>query len=1466
MTNKKNFNGWSGNTEFTKLDITRLNLSGSTRSLSNMTTPIIEETVNVVKTPKNGPSRVKVSVPVYKTGETQTQTVTNTRSLSLPQELNSPFTAGTVDYSFPAGGGFSIDGFDGPVFDVKVDSNGKYLVGGDFGKYYYNGNQTYSPYLIRLNSDGTVDDTFNITFNSDCYGGGFDGSINSVEIQSDGKILVGGAFRTFDRDLNCNTSNRIIRLNSDGSKDLTFNIGDGFNDEVYDIQVQPNGKILVGGYFTQYNNIDAYHIIRLNSNGSIDSSFLIGNSDVSFNDYVNTIKLQSDGKILVGGYFTTYGFNSQNYISRLNTDGTIDLTFQIGNGFNDEVNTITLQSDGKIIVGGYFISFDNNDLFNGRIVRLDSNGTLDTLFGYGLDDTVQSISIQSDGKIIVGGYFTRYYINNNDRIGVNRLVRFHSDCSFDYSFYYDELFGDGIECITILEDNNILVGGYFGDGDPEIYPLNYFGRLHNSISVYPYSYTVLACAQPLVDERTTYVIGSMVPLEFESTHSFQSINNPSVTVCGYIDYTYPSNVIEYFEVVGYRDCGEAYIDNYKLVTVEDCIFPNGNQFFPVWIVDKKYEIGDILYIDLVLDGEGRFFNKFAATITSVDLDWNVPFPIWDYLPPINYAPYSSCDEAINANGVIYGANSCSEMETTYPLIHKAIYGPIALLIPTGTNPVKELFNYFPYGPYEYISNGTPEIYSTIEFNNCEEGLTKVSPEGILNENFANTGFDGSLVYTMVEQPDGKILIGGNFNQYLEVNVGNFMRINPDGTLDETFYLGQFDSYIRAIALQPDGKILVGGNFTNYDGYNAGRIIRLNSDGTIDRNFTYSSEFNDIVRAIAIQRDGKIVVGGDFNYYYDFYCPQIVRLNSDGTPDTTFVMGDGFDGDQVFTINIESTIDRPYYFTQAPITYTENIIVGGWFNWYNGTTVRGIVKLSPTGEVLPDFGEGFNADTGGRPRVNQIVTQPDGKLIIIGGADGGQLLDYNTTWIPQNIVRLEKDRYGIYQIDQTFTTRVFDDTGGFNNGVISATVLPNGKIMVGGQFNYYGDNQNIHVDIPYLVRLNSNGTLDETFTFTLDDDYVNKVLLLSSGRLLVGGRFNSPYDRLLELFIGDEYKLHSFDTCEGLNSNVFLPTNSNLTEPVTVKGNINNIPSVCGNLGDIITTPQTLGGNVGGSMYFNGNTNTIVQVDNGGGQFGFNGGNDFTIEWFQYWQDGSNSRPFSIGVYSDPNEMIGMSFEGSVYIWVNNSNYNTNINNSDILDGWHHIAITRNFNGGDRVWRVFLDGIQKTSFIDNTDTSNTYTLTLGNQLNNDGLFRGYITNFRVNNLTALYTSDFTVPTSPLTCEANIILLMNSTDEANLLKDSCGGQSITTTGVTWSTESPFVNTNSLSLFNITDNTVYETCQDCGEVYNTILYVRNGTKTNRVQYGTMTKTNIDKVLSLGPIFTIRGPECFEILKYYK
>ncbi len=193
-------------------------------------------------------------------------------------------------------------------------------------------------------------------------------------MQSDGKIIVVGDFKFVDGAI----SKRIARLNADGTPDTDFttNIGDGFGTQsTRMVIVQPDGKIIAGGQTTTVDGTASNGIARFNSDGTPDLDFTtnIGNGLVS--QGTRAIALQSDGKILAGGIFTRIDGNTSNYIARLNSDGTPDLDFttNIGTGFNGFVNSMAVQPDDKIIVGGQYTSVDGTT--SNRIARLNSDGT-----------------------------------------------------------------------------------------------------------------------------------------------------------------------------------------------------------------------------------------------------------------------------------------------------------------------------------------------------------------------------------------------------------------------------------------------------------------------------------------------------------------------------------------------------------------------------------------------------------------------------------------------------------------------------------------------------------------------------------------------------------------------------------------------------------------------------------------------------------------------------------------------------------------------------------------------------------------------------------------------------------------------------------------------------------------------------------------------------------------------------------
>ncbi len=302
---------------------------------------------------------------------------------------------GTPDTTFNTNLG---TGFSDAVYAMAVQSDDKIVVGGSFTGI----NGTTSNRIARLNSDGTLDTTFTTNI-----GTGFGATrVNTIAIQSDGKIVVGGSFST----INGVTSNRIARLNSDGTPDTTFttNIGTGFGSSVYRVGIQSDGKIIAGGIFSTLNDVSTTTIARLNSDGTPDTTFTT-NIGTGFDNDVQTLAVLSNDKIVVGGLIENFNGTSIHFFTGLNSDGTLDTTFNtnLGTGFGNFVETIAIQSDNKIIVGGSFTTI--NGVTSNRIARLSSVGIPDTTFttniGTGFDGTTRTIAFQSDGKIIVGGAF-----------------------------------------------------------------------------------------------------------------------------------------------------------------------------------------------------------------------------------------------------------------------------------------------------------------------------------------------------------------------------------------------------------------------------------------------------------------------------------------------------------------------------------------------------------------------------------------------------------------------------------------------------------------------------------------------------------------------------------------------------------------------------------------------------------------------------------------------------------------------------------------------------------------------------------------------------------------------------------------------------------------------------------------------------------------------------------------------------
>ena len=303
-------------------------------------------------------------------------------------------------------------------------------------------------------------------------------TVRTIAKQSDGKIIVGGDFTQYDT----STYNYIIRFNTNGTVDTSFNIGTGFDGIVRTVVVQSDDKILVGGDFSFFNGSFYKRLVRLNSDGSLDTSF---NSTPGFDgNSVYAIAISSDNKIYVGGDFDFYNSSvATNYIARLTTAGFYDSTFAIGTGFDLPVYTISIQSDNSIMVGGEFTVYNGTGV--NKIVHILSDGTIDTtdfISGIAFNNSVYFIKLLSNSNLLVLGAFTQY-----NGTTVNRIVELYANGSIYNTF--SSGFNAPTRVLQVDLSNNYLIGGDFTsyNGNSNHY-LTRIDSLGNYKSDYPVVY------------------------------------------------------------------------------------------------------------------------------------------------------------------------------------------------------------------------------------------------------------------------------------------------------------------------------------------------------------------------------------------------------------------------------------------------------------------------------------------------------------------------------------------------------------------------------------------------------------------------------------------------------------------------------------------------------------------------------------------------------------------------------------------------------------------------------------------------------------------------------------------------------------------------------------------------------------------------------------------------------------------
>ncbi len=319
--------------------------------------------------------------------------------------------------------------------------------------------------------------------------------------------------------------------------------------------------------------------------------------------------------------------------------------------------------------------------------------------------------------------------------------------------------------------------------------------------------------------------------------------------------------------------------------------------------------------------------------------------------------------------------------------------------------------------------------------------------------------------TIAAQPDGKILIAGNFLQVGTTVRERMARLNTDGSLDTSFVDPMIDSEVKAVAVQPDGKILVAGTFDAIDTTTRHYLARLNSDGTLDTSFA-DPGFDSTVWGLAIQPDGNILAAGDFSNIGAHAQKYFARITSSGGFDSTFA-------DPQLCCSVARTV---------AIQANGDIVIGGYFSEVHGSSNYSYLARFTSAGVqdtsFPNVSVVLNSQ--------DLVIGPDGSIYLgLSGSPSVRKLKPNGT------------------LDSTFN-------GATSDGSINSMVLqPNGKLVIGGTFETVGGAAH-HA----LARLNTDGSVDGTFA-DLDfyenagnqNAYIENVVEQTNGDIVVGGNFS-----------------------------------------------------------------------------------------------------------------------------------------------------------------------------------------------------------------------------------------------------------------------------------------------------------------------------------------------------------------------
>lgn len=679
---------------------------------------------------------------------------------------------------------------------------------------------------------GTLDLSFNPGDTGFGKGDGPNNTVHAVAEQPDGKVIVGGEFNRFGE----LSVGRLIRLNADGTPDPSFNIGTGANQLVRSIAVLADGRILVSGGFQNINGVPRQCVAILLADGTVDPSFDPGEGPD--NTVWRAIPLPN-GKVLIGGAFTTVSGATAVRVARLNADGTLDPTFNVGTGPTVNISDMVLQPDGKLLVCGNFATVNG---VNARgVVRLLTTGAVDNTFSTGsgpLELTASTMALQPDGKLIVGGSFTQF--NGANR---RRIVRLNENGSVDTSFQPGNGADNSVQRVGVQPDGKVLVLGAFQNfhnvQTQRIVRLNSNGTVDNSFAV------------------TDGLVGTPWSLHITPDGRFY--------VGGWFSWYnghYQPNIFRAF-ASGDVDPGFIPCTGLNSLAWALAVQPDGR---------------------ILAGGE---FSKYNGVLRrSLCRIW----------------PDGAIDESFDTGE---GFNDVVRAVAVQPDGRVVVTGDftrfngvtrnrIARLMPDGS--LDESFD--PGAGLSHIGRDLllqpdGKILVGGEFVQVDgvnkRGVARLNSDGSFDDTFVGSGVNG-LVAALTFDYDGRILIGGNFTNVNGVNRTDIARLSADGALDITFLAPASNAAIYGIIVQPDSLVLVCGGFSQMGPFTRRCMARLGINGAMDQSFSISNPNEGIIWTMALQPDGRILAGGDFNSVGGSQQQNFARLMPNGALDTSYMIG------------------------------------------------------------------------------------------------------------------------------------------------------------------------------------------------------------------------------------------------------------------------------------------------------------------------------------------------------------------------------------------------------------------------------------------------------------------------------------------------------------------------------------------------------------------------------------------------